>query len=40
MVTRIPLAGGKLLKTGFGRAMIEVVDVANESSVHTIDYSE
>jgi hypothetical protein len=39
MVTRISMAGDELLKIGFGGAMIEVVDVANESSVHTIVYS-
>jgi hypothetical protein len=39
MVTRISIAGDELLRTGFGGAMIEVVDVANESSVHTIVYS-
>jgi hypothetical protein len=33
------MPGDELLGTGFGGAMIEVVDVANESSVHTIDYS-
>jgi hypothetical protein len=39
MVTRISMAGDELFRTGFGEAMIEVVDVANESSVHTIVYS-
>jgi hypothetical protein len=33
------MVGDELLRTGFGGAMIEVVDVACESSVYTIVYS-